>query len=205
VGLKLWTTNELLTSADVNAYLMKQAIISCTSGTRPSSPQDGMMIFETDTEAFRNYDASLAAWQAFGHSRKQTYVPSLTATTTNPTIGTTGQWLFAWYTFSPGNICNYNFFIQFGSSGAAAGSGQYLVSLPFTAAAPYSTSGQPAIGTAMFRDSSASALNAGHCYIPATDLSHVAFYIQGTGTVSNAVPWTWAASDYIAGSIQYPM
>lgn len=204
-GFKTFTNGSVLPDTDLNGYLMQQVIIQCTSGTRPGSPNDGMMAFETDTEAYRNYDASLAAWQAFGHSRKQSYVPALTATTTNPTIGTSGQWLFSWYAFAPGNVCNYNFFIQFGSTGANAGSGQYLVSLPFTASLPYSTSGQPAIGTAMFRDSSASALNAGFCYIPATNPSQLAFYIQGTGTVNNTTPWTWAGSDYIAGSITYPM
>lgn len=202
---KVFTNGSILPDTDLNDYLMEQVIISCTSGTRPGSPNDGMMVFETDTEAYRSYDASLAAWQGYGHSRRQSFTPALQAVTTNPTIGTTGNITSGWYTFSPGNICNYNFFIQFGSSGAAAGSGQYLVTLPFTSALPYSTNGQPAIGSAMFRDSSASAINTGVCYIPASNAAVLAFYIQGVGTVTNAVPWTWAGSDYLAGSITYPM
>jgi len=43
--------------------LLQQTIVPCTSGTRPSSPPDGMLIFETDTKYFRSWDATNSAWQ----------------------------------------------------------------------------------------------------------------------------------------------
>ncbi|MEV7804982.1 hypothetical protein AB0O28_18735 [Microbispora sp. NPDC088329] len=46
---------EVLTSADVNTYLMQQVIIRCTSTTRPSSPTEGWHIYETDTRRFLVY------------------------------------------------------------------------------------------------------------------------------------------------------
>ncbi len=61
MGFKTWANEEVLASADVNGLLMKQAVIVCTSGTRPGSPPEGMFIYETDTDTYRGYDGS--AWQ----------------------------------------------------------------------------------------------------------------------------------------------
>jgi len=44
-------TIEEAKSADINTYLMNQMIIVCTSSTRPSTPVEGMHIWETDTKA----------------------------------------------------------------------------------------------------------------------------------------------------------
>lgn len=49
---------EVLASADVDTYLMSQAVIRCTSTTRPASPVDGMRIFETDTGREMHYRPS---------------------------------------------------------------------------------------------------------------------------------------------------
>lgn len=49
MAYKEFAAGDVLTAADVNTYLMNQAVIACTSGTRPSSPTDGMVIYETDT------------------------------------------------------------------------------------------------------------------------------------------------------------
>ena len=46
---------EVLTSSDVNTYLMQQVIIRCTSTTRPGSPSEGWHIYETDTRRFLVY------------------------------------------------------------------------------------------------------------------------------------------------------
>lgn len=59
--LKTFTAGETLTAADVNTYLAKQAVIVCTSGTRPASPVEGMVIHETDTDKTLFYNG--ASWQ----------------------------------------------------------------------------------------------------------------------------------------------
>lgn len=61
MAFKTFTAGSVLTAADVNDYLMEQAVITCTSGTRPSSPNEGMTIYETDTDYIRVYDG--ATWQ----------------------------------------------------------------------------------------------------------------------------------------------
>ncbi|GAA4221562.1 hypothetical protein FHR32_005137 [Streptosporangium album] len=51
-------TTEILTSADVDLYLMSQVIIRCTSSTRPTLPAQGWHIYETDTNQFLVYNGS---------------------------------------------------------------------------------------------------------------------------------------------------
>lgn|SRR5690606_27725071 len=64
MAFKTFTAGSVLTAADVNDYLMKQAVISCTSGTRPGTPNEGMTIYETDTDRLQVYDGS--AWSEIG-------------------------------------------------------------------------------------------------------------------------------------------
>jgi hypothetical protein len=61
VPYKVFATEEVLASADVMTYLMKQSVITCTSGTRPGSPNEGMTIYETDTDKYMGHDGS--AWR----------------------------------------------------------------------------------------------------------------------------------------------
>lgn len=64
MGYKQWASGDVLYAADVNNYLMEQAVIVCTSGTRPSTggaPLEGMTIYETDTDRLLTYTGS--AWQ----------------------------------------------------------------------------------------------------------------------------------------------
>jgi hypothetical protein len=49
-----------LPAASLNTYLMKQAVIVCTAGTRPASPIEGMTIYETDTDGYLLYNGT--AW-----------------------------------------------------------------------------------------------------------------------------------------------
>jgi hypothetical protein len=51
--------------------VMKQTVIVCTSGTRPSSPPAGMVVFETDTGQLKVYDG--AAWRRTGAFDQETY------------------------------------------------------------------------------------------------------------------------------------
>jgi hypothetical protein len=89
MSYKLWTTNEVLTAADLNAYLMRQSVIKCTSGTRPASPDEGMMIWETDTDQLKVYNGT--GWvrtgafdtetAGHGYDNDSTTISSITSTT----------------------------------------------------------------------------------------------------------------------------
>ena len=175
--------------------LMRQTIIPCTSGTHPSSPHEGMHAYETDTDRLIKWNGT--GWEIVAGSRTL-FTPTLTASTTNPTMGT-GAERYGWYTYSPGQTITYDFFIKFGTS-PSAGTGSYAISIPITAANQFA-GGHPSVGTVMMADASAGSftVNAGYIGNGATTLA-----IVGSAPVTAVFPWAWAAGDYIAGTIVYP-
>jgi len=199
MGFKLWATNELLTSSDLNTYLAKQVIVVCTSGTHPSSPPTGMHIYETDSKTLLKWNGG--AWEPVTGTRG-TYTPSLTAATTNPTLGT-GSVAQGWWNWEPGSSISLNFFIKFGTSGLNPGSGTYSVSLPpgITSSNVYGT-GHVAVGSIQIADSSSGAFQPGSVFVPP---SSTTLGLVGTAPVSNSSPWTWAAGDYLSGSAIIPI
>lgn len=89
MAFKTFVDLATLPASDLNTYLMKQAVIVCTSGTRPGSPVEGMTIRETDTGLRYAYDGS--AWQLDGvQSVYQAWSSGGSITLTLPTI-TNGQ------------------------------------------------------------------------------------------------------------------
>ena len=62
MAYKTFTAGAVLTASDVNTYLAKQAVIVCTSTTRPSSPPEGMVIYETDTDKLLGYTTATTGW-----------------------------------------------------------------------------------------------------------------------------------------------
>jgi hypothetical protein len=201
MGYKLWATNELLTSSDVNTYLAKQAVIVTTSGSKPTPPVNGMLVFETDTNNYVAYSSTLSAWIVLGKTITGTYTPALTGATTNPNLGTGGS-ILGRYTLWNGTWCAVRVGIQWGTSGTA-GSGQYLISLPFTTNSNI-TVGVSNVGSVLMRDASAGpALASGVCYAAASS-STMAIFADTSGGVTNAVPWTWGGSgDYITATLTY--
>jgi hypothetical protein len=124
-----------------------------------------------------------AAWE--------TWTPTLTASTTNPTLGT-GSSAAGRYGRVNKEVYG-NAQISFGTSGTNAGSGFYYVSLPVTAQA----SGV-VIGTYQAYDASTGTVDVG--MILADTTSRAAFYrngVGGNGVIGSTIPWAWAASDFI--------
>ena len=63
LGFKTFTTGEVLTSADVNGYLMQGVLVFASAAARSSaitSPQEGQYSFLKDTNALEYYDG--ASW-----------------------------------------------------------------------------------------------------------------------------------------------
>jgi hypothetical protein len=122
-----------------------------------------------------------AAWE--------TWTPTLTASTTNPTLGTgstaTGRY------GRVNKIVHGNAQIQFGTAGVAAGSGNYFVSLPVTAQANGVIG-----GTWQAYDSSTLTVYFGSLVLDTTSRV-ILYYNNPASFVTNATPWTWAASDFI--------
>jgi hypothetical protein len=113
-------TASVLSSADMNTYLMKQAVITCTSGTRPASPVQGMTVYETDTNKYATYDGT--AWLYLGGMIP--YTPTLT----NFSVGT-GSVTARWGRI--GDLINLRIYILGGTGATATGSLQ--ISLPVAA------------------------------------------------------------------------
>lgn len=62
MAFKTFVAGAVLTASDVNTYLAKQAVIVCTSTTRPTSPPEGMTIYETDTDKLLSYTTATTGW-----------------------------------------------------------------------------------------------------------------------------------------------
>lgn len=199
---KIFTNGTILTDSDLNDYLMEQSVITCTSGTRPASPVNGMLIYETDTSRYSAYSTAYPGWVTMGTTVVGSYTPTLTASTTSPNIGTTGT-AEGRLTIWNGKWCAIRGSIQWGGSGVTAGSGQYLIALPFTSSSQIAN-GVSTVGNIMLRDASGGpALRTGACYISA-GAATMAMFEATTGGVTNAVPWTWGGvGDYISFSIVY--
>jgi hypothetical protein len=83
-GIKTWATGDVLTATDLNGYLMRQSVVTCTSGTRPSSPITGQPIYETNTKVIRVWDGS--AWYCPASPDYIDYTPTFYS---NANAGTT--------------------------------------------------------------------------------------------------------------------
>lgn len=193
----LLNTGDVPGAASYFNPLVQQSVIPCTSGSRPTPSHEGMLIYETDTDRYKSWGG--AAWLTLGQTVDGAYTPTLTAASVNPTIGS-GSYVVGRFTLRNGIWCDVSFTVQFGSSGAVAGTGQYFIALPFTTAADI-TNGVPYCGSAYLRDASGPAAAQGLVY--AAPSAATCSLLTATTTVTNAVPWTWANSDYISGSLTY--
>jgi len=182
--------------------------------TFPFAPLANQWGLDTDPPSFiapstmnARVDAKLnlaaAAITTLGTGLWTSYTPVLTAITTNPTLGTgssaTGRFV------QVGKLVVAQGGFSFGTAGVAAGSGNYVISLPVTA--DTTLSNRP-IGAWVPFDSSAGAGNA-LClaFLTASttmQARYPATWPNGATTpISNAAPWVWAASDTINFSIVY--
>ncbi len=129
------------------------------------------------------------------------YTPELTASSTDPTLGT-GSTQQGRYMITEQGLVVYRFFFQFGSSGVSGGSGEYRISAPVEFSASDPTNAYVSVGQATLFDWSVS----GH-----KELAHVhtgsgsdyfVMYVDDA-TVWHNNPFTWAADDRFGGTIVY--
>jgi hypothetical protein len=136
-----------------------------------------------------------------------TYVPALTAQTTNPTLGTGGVATGVWQ--RNGHLITGWAFIRFGTSGTNAGSGAYFVSLPFPAdtSTMLTSTGtlSTAMGTGYLRDNSAETTGDRQVIsaLRTADTVHL-LVLDGTNIfVTNSGPFAWTVSDAISIQFSY--
>ncbi len=125
----------------------------------------------------------------------ETWTPALTASTTNPTLGT-GSGQSGRYGRVNKSVYGQGQ-VSFGTSGVNPGSGFYYISIPVTAQA----SGV-LCGTWQAYDSSAAAVYFGHLVLDTTSRA-LLYYNNPASVITNAAPFTWAASDFIRVLLSY--
>lgn len=195
-------TNANITDDRVTAPLVtsKPSLVA-SDATRPPNPYDGELIWRTDKGCHEV--AVSGAWYEIsrsggGGSAWTPYTPSLTASTTNPTLGSGSVRNGAWT--REGRKVTVNGNIVFGSSGAGAGSGTYRVSVPVTAK---TLTGGYHMGSAFGNDTSANNGVDGISRIGAGAGWDKIEMMLNNVLVTNAAPFTWGNSDIISFTITY--
>lgn len=134
-----------------------------------------------------------------------TWTPELTATTTNPTLGTGAVQDGLWH--RNGQLVVARALVQFGTSGADAGSGEYRISLPFDVDTSVHTVGAVILdaipGNGALRGAGSSATWRTGLNITLADASTVRMLIDETGLVSSGTPWVWTNELAIMIDVSY--
>lgn len=127
------------------------------------------------------------------------FTPTLTATVTNPTLGTggvaQGQYMQA------GELVVYRFYFQFGTSGSNPGSGTYEVDVPVNISSDTPANTASTIGHATLFDWSV----AGHKElgtVSRNSATTIRLFVDNA-TVSHNNPFTWADDDRFGGTVVY--
>lgn len=129
-----------------------------------------------------------------------TFVPALTASSVNPSLGTGSAYASGYYgRLGRTVICRFAF--RFGT-GSSAGTGTYRISLPVTAA----TSGEAIArrsGTLFLYDASTgNSWSGGIAETADAGTTMDKLYVSAGGALQQlaaTVPWTWALDDQLSG------
>lgn len=137
-----------------------------------------------------NIEAMLASIANAGDAWT-TYTPALTASTSNPNLGTTGS-ITGRY-IQVGKTVTGEARLSFGGSSISAGSGAYSVSIPVTA-----SSSNRIVGSWFGQDQSTGARQTGIAFTATvTTLQFPYTAASGFPLIGNGTPWTWADSDLL--------
>lgn len=185
------TTHNLIYRSDGTAWSTYAAVLP------PGGTAGQALVKNTSTD----YDASWGTVSGGGGSggfgAYSSYTPALTAVTTNPTLGT-GAVQQGRYAQDNKTVTGHAY-IKFGTSGVAAGSGSYRISLPVAADMGMTVR---VLGSGDIYDASASTLNL--VALALVSSTTVQLLCPGaTAVIANSVPWTWAANDELGIAFTY--
>ena len=198
MALVTWTTGATISKTNLDA-VARQVLITCTSTTRPASPDEGMSIYETDTDRILIWTGS--TWLIVCEPW-QTFTPTLNGATLDPTLGS-GSTATSRYQRSYG-LVTYQGIVQFGTSGTAAGTGDYTISLPVTAAVGITARH---LGVANAWDNSAAHTCITTALLNTSTTMKFAFAnswpMGNVNYIGAAQPMTWAANDQLFWTVSY--
>jgi len=211
-GFKDWSSGENPSALEFDGLIQSQVVgiytdatdrdtqigVNTTFGMRAVTMDDRVeWVFEDD--------GASGVWTEFGRFGEwnTSHVPTLDATTTPPTIGT-GPVLECRWT-KEGTLATVAYFVKFGSSGSAPGTGIYELDLPpeCPAAAAWYGAEEYVAGNGIAQDSSSSTTKTVAVKIVgATTIRLEADGLTGPVTESNLI--AWGDSDVVlSGTITY--
>ena len=208
-GYKDWAAGDVLTAADLEDYTVKQSVMRFASAAARDSAltsvlTEGMVAYLKDVDQTTIYSGS--AWENVAQTGAwRSWTPSLTASTTNPTLGTASRAEGIYVKL--GRLVVANFVIQFGTSGTNAGSGFYRINLPVAAAQQLTNVGDYVLGDVRlfnFGPNEEARVQASMNSIGFLTMSYPDAWPVGTFTsVGDAAPWAWSTSDSMRGVLIY--
>jgi hypothetical protein len=197
----------VLTSSDVNTFLMRQAVIVATSSTRPASPNEGMTIYETDTDRYKSYSGS--AWEdVLTTATWRTFTPGIRSFGAGTDWALGNATTIGYYT-KIGRLVIANLQITWGSTSTFGTKSLLLENV--AGLDPHASgfdSGRVTIGTGQMYDDSTG--NGYPCLLSQATGSGVALSAFSTSLswttlelATSTVPFTWAAGDVIGAQLIY--
>jgi hypothetical protein len=185
----------VLTSSDVNTFLMRQSMIVCTAATRPSSPNEGMVIYETDTDLFQFWNGS--AWKPIVTNVQVAYTPTVSGTG-----WALGNGAASGAYSQIGNLVVFNVQLTFGSTTTyGPGPDGLQISLPIARVGNIeaNTSYIDLSAATIFLGQGRAATSTSVCELNAINSTFANGRIE---SVIQGKPFTWATGDtvFVAGS-----
>lgn len=171
----------------------------CTSSTRPASPFEGQVIYETDTDKIMSYNGSAWRFVSVPSSTDPTASTSYAPTWTSLTVGN-GTVSFNHLRIN--NLVLVRGSLTFGSTTSV--SGYIRFSLPFTSA---TYSGAPFVGDATYGDAGVGTFVGAVIWVDASTVGLQTFNVGATYPsrvdTSASVPFTWTTNDTIFVQLVY--
>ena len=209
-GYKDWAAGDVLTAADLEDYTVKQSVMRFADAAArdtalTSVVTEGMTAYLKDVDTLTTRGGS--AWENLAQiGAWRSWTPTLTASTTNPTLGANST--AAGIYVKVGRLIVAQFAIQFGTSGTNAGSGFYRINLPVTAAQQFVASAAfHSVGSVRLFNSGPTEIAVVTALLNSTgfiEMQYPATWPSGALTnVGDAAPWAWATSDAMFGLLTY--
>jgi hypothetical protein len=199
-----------------NSYMDIEVLTGTPAGspTAPALPSGAISLatIEVDASVTAVTNADITDLRAEAQIRDEAlpsavaFTPTLTASVTDPTLGTGGTITGRYIKLGKLVMCWVE--INFGTSGTNAGSGTYRVSLPVAASSAMAVAEQlykgDVVGSGGCRDDS-TATGSRQLAVQMNTVNNVILTIaDGTNSiVTSAIPFAWAASDTIYLSAVY--
>lgn len=176
-----------------------------TEGATPSNPASGdqKLFIDTADHKLKRVNSSgtvttIEGGGGGGSITYGTYVPVLTAATTNPTLGTGGSIVGRYY--EDGEHVEGHILVTFGTSGVSAGSGTYYLSPPTNIDTTHAFA---VVGQFYLYDSSAGNIVTGILARNSTSTMSLFQTHASAAAIGSASPWTWAANDLLIVHFSY--